>query len=58
MELAFDKAQHQAGLADRRLAQQHQFELTDFVAGRVRPVRSCSTASSCHDLVTSHLLWT
>lgn len=58
MELALDKAQHQAGLADRRLAQQHQFELTDFVAGCVWPIRSCSTASSCHDPVTNHLLLT
>lgn len=58
MELAFNEAQHQAGLAHCRLAQKHQFELTDFVASCVQPVRSCSTTSSCHDLVTSLLLWT
>lgn len=48
MKLAFDKAQHQAGLAHRRLPQQHQFELADFVGyrGAIRP--SCSSTAASH----------
>lgn len=30
VELSLDEAQHQRGLADGRLAQQHQLELADF----------------------------
>lgn len=48
MKLAFDKAQHQTGLAHRRLPQQHQFELADFVChrGAVRP--GCSSTAASH----------
>lgn len=44
MELSFDEAQHQAGLSHRRLPQQHQLKLADFVARRcgVGPRRSAS----------------
>lgn len=38
VELALDEAQHQAGFPHRRLAQQHQLELTDFT-GLGLPVR-------------------
>lgn len=48
VKLAFDEAQYQAGLAHRRLPQQHQFELADFVGyrGAIRP--SCSSAAASH----------
>lgn len=54
MELAFDEAEDQTGLAHGGLSEQHEFELTDFVAGCIWPIGSRSAASSCHDLNPSH----
>lgn len=44
VELAFDEAQHQAGLSHSRFSQQHELKLTDLVACRsaVGPCRSAS----------------
>lgn len=47
VELAFDKAQHQAGLSHCRFAQQHQLELADLAARRCAVGPLCS-ASPCH----------
>lgn len=47
MELAFDKAQHQAGLSHRRFPQQHELELADLAACRNAVGPLCS-ASPCH----------
>lgn len=47
MELAFDKAQHQAGLSHCRFAQQHQLKLADLVVG-CRAVDPRGSASPCH----------
>lgn len=52
MELALDEAEHQAGLPDGRLAQQHQLELTDLVP-RVGPIGSGCAAATGHDLLRS-----
>lgn len=48
VKLAFDKAQHQAGLAHCRLAQQHKFELEALISRRRRavgPARAATAAS-------------
>ena len=50
VELAFDKAQHQAGLPHRRFPQQHQLELADLVACCCA-VGPCWSASPCHGAV-------
>lgn len=50
VELAFDEAQHQAGLSHGRLSQQHQLELADLVARR-RAVGPLCSASPCHGTV-------
>lgn len=47
VELAFDEAQHQAGLSHCRFSQQHQLELTDLVARRCAVGPLCS-APPCH----------
>lgn len=47
VELALHKAQHQTGLAHRRLAEQHQFELADLVA-RSRAIGARRSTASCH----------
>lgn len=47
VELAFDEAQHQAGLSHGRLSQQHQLKLTD-LAARCSAVGPCWSASPCH----------
>lgn len=50
MELAFDEAQHQAGLPHCRFPQQHQLELADLVARR-RAVGPRCSASPSHSTV-------
>lgn len=50
VELAFDEAQHQAGLSHCRFSQQYQLELADLVARRCAVGPLCS-ASPCHGTV-------
>lgn len=47
VELAFDEAQHQAGLSHCRFSQQHQLELADLAARRCAVGPLCC-ASPCH----------
>lgn len=52
VELTLDEAEHQAGLPDGRLAQQHQFKLTDLVPG-VGSIGSRGASPSGHGLLRS-----
>lgn len=57
VELTLDEAEHQAGLPNGRLPQQHQFKLTDLGPG-VGSVGSRGTSPTGHGLLRSPgVLW-
>jgi len=47
MELPLHEAQNKAGFPHRRLSQEDEFELTDFVSSSWS-IRSSSSTSTCH----------